>query len=359
MFNRPSLADLINRTTNDVFQRLQLQSANLGVLRRMDAQVYARVQAGVAHGLYAFIEWVSRQIIIDTAESEFLERWASIWGVQRLAAQSATGTITFTVSPGAADVPAGTLVSTLDGTQFQTTADITVSGNLASAPIASVVAAAAANGYSGQTANLLTPVLGVQTAAVLGTLSGGSDLESDDSLRARLLNRIQQPPQGGDANDYVQWALAAPGGGVTRAWCVPEQFGQGTVGVALVCDGNDTGGTASILPTPAQIAIVAAYIDAVRPVTAHVSVYAPTAVPVNFTIQGLSPDTVAEQTAVAAELADLLVREGQPGGTILLSHMRSAISAAANEWDYVLIAPTANVVMGAGQIPVMGSVTWQ
>ena len=212
MFNRPSLADLINRTTNDVFQRLQQDN----VLRRADAQVYARVLAGVAHGLYGFIEWISRQIIIDTAEAEFLERWASIWGVQRLAATPATGTITFTVAPGAADIPAGTLVQTLDGTQFQTTADITVSGLQATTTVTAVAPSAASNGYAGQTANLVTPVLGVQTAAVLGLLAGGGDLESDDSLRERLLNRIQQPPQGGDANDYGQWTLATPGGGATR-----------------------------------------------------------------------------------------------------------------------------------------------
>ena len=104
MFNRPSLPDLINRVTNDVFQRLQMDT----VLRRMDAQVYARVLAGVAHGLYGFIEWVSQQVIIDTAESEFLERWASIWGVQRLAATPAVGSIFFSLQPGAADIPAGT-----------------------------------------------------------------------------------------------------------------------------------------------------------------------------------------------------------------------------------------------------------
>ncbi|GGH55244.1 tail protein [Comamonas phosphati] len=353
MFNRPSLSDLINRTTNDVFQRLQQDN----VLRRADAQVYARVLAGVAHGLYGFIEWISRQIIIDTAEAEFLERWASIWGVQRLAATPATGTITFTVAPGAADIPAGTLVQTLDGTQFQTTADITVSGLQATTTVTAVVSSAASNRYSGQTVNLVTPVLGVQTAAVLGVLGGGSDLESDDSLRERLLNRIQQPPQGGDANDYVQWTLATPGGGATRAWVVAEQFGQGTVGVAFVCDGNGAG--AAILPTAAQIAAVAAFIDTVRPVTAHVTVYAPVAVPIDFAIEGLSPDTLAVQQAIAAELADLLAREGQPGGTILLSHMRSAISSAAQEWDYVLVSPAANVVLSPGQIPVMGRVVWQ
>ena len=352
MFNRPSLPDLINRTANDVFLRLQQDN----VLRRADAQVYARVLAGVAHGLYGFIEWISRQIIIDTAEAEFLERWAAIWGVQRLAATSATGTIAFVIAPGAADIPAGTLVQTLDGTQFQTTADVTVNGLQASTTVAAVTPSAASNGYSGQTVNLVTPVLGVQTAAVLGTLGGGSDLESDDSLRERLLNRIQQPPQGGDANDYVQWTLSAPGSGATRAWCLSEQFGQGTVGVAFVCDGNGTG--SAILPTAAQIAAVTAFIDSVRPVTAHVTVYAPVAVPVDFSNEGLSPDTLAVQQAIAAELADLLAREGQPGGTILLSHMRSAISAAANEWDYVLVSPAANVVLAPGQIPVMGNVTW-
>ncbi|MCL9826617.1 baseplate J/gp47 family protein [Ralstonia solanacearum] len=353
MFNRPSLSDLINRTTNDVFQRLQQDN----VLRRADAQVYARVLAGVAHGLYGFIEWISRQIIIDTAEGPFLERWASIWGVQRLAATPATGTITFTVAPGAADIPAGTLVQTLNGTQFQTTADITVNELQATTTVTAVVPSAASNGYAGQTANLVTPVLGVQTAAVLGLLAGGGDLESDDSLRERLLNRIQQPPQGGDANDYVQWTLATPGGGATRAWVVAEQFGQGTVGVAFVCDGNGAG--AAILPSAAQIAAVAAFIDTVRPVTAHVTVYAPVAVPIDFTIAGLSPDTLAVQQAITAELADLLAREGQPGGTILLSHMRSAISSAAQEWDYVLVTPAANVVLSPGQIPVMGRVAWQ
>ena len=352
MFNRPSLADLVNRITNDVLQRLQTDN----VLRRADAQVYARVLAGISHGLYGFIEWVSQQIIIDTAEAEFLERWASVWGVQRLAATSATGTVTFTITPGAADIPAGTLVQTLDGTQFQTTHDVTVNGTQATSPVAAVSPSAAGNGYGGQSVSLVTLIAGVQSTAALGSLSGGADLETDDSLRARLLNRIQQPPQGGDANDYVQWTLQAPGGGATRAWCTPLQFGPGTVGVPFVCDGNGSG--AAILPTAEQIKAVQDYIDSVRPVTAAVTVYAPDSLPIDFTIQGLLPDTLAVQQAVEAELADLIAREGQPGGILLLSHMRSAISAAADESDYVLQLPSENVVLATGQIPIMGAVTW-
>ncbi len=353
MFNRPSLPDLINRVTHDVFQRLQMDT----VLRRMDAQVYARVLAGVAHGLYGFIEWVSQQIIIDTAESEFLERWASIWGVQRLAATPASGTVTFSLQPGADDIPAGTLVQTLDGRQFQTTADVNVANNTGTSPLVAVVPAAAGNNYSGQSALLVTPILGVNTYAVLGALSGGADLETDDSLRARLLNRIQQPPQGGNANDYVQWTLQAPGGNATRAWVTPLVQGPGTVGVQFVCDGNGSGG--AIVPTSAQLLAVQAYLASVRPVTANVIVTAPAPVAINFTMEGLVPGTAQEQAAVVAELDDLLTREGQPGGILLLSHIRSAISAAAGEWDYNLIFPSNNVVLKVGQIPVLGTVTWQ
>jgi uncharacterized phage protein gp47/JayE len=64
------------------------------------------------------------------------------------------------------------------------------------------------------------------------------------------------------------------------------------------------------------------------------------------------------QAAVQAELQDLLLREAKPGGTILLSHIRAAISAAAGETDYVLASPAADVTNTAGNMSTMGSITW-
>jgi uncharacterized phage protein gp47/JayE len=81
-------------------------------------------------------------------------------------------------------------------------------------------------------------------------------------------------------------------------------------------------------------------------------------VQLNFTIQGLVPATFTVQAAVQAELADLLLREAVPGGIILLSHIRAAISAAAGETDYVLIAPLVNVTNSTGNMSTMGSITW-
>lgn len=348
-FSRPSLADIIQRVRNDVFSRLAADD----VLRRADAEVYARVMSGVAHGLYGFIEWLSDQVIYDTAEKEYLERWCSIWGITRKAAAAATGQATFTVQAGAV-IPAGTLLQALDGVQYETTADATVAAPTATAPIAAVVPAATGNRASGQSLALVSPVIGVQSTATAGALSGGADQEVDDALRARFLARIQQPPHGGASFDYVTWALEVAG--VTRAWCYPQELGPGTVTVRFVRD-NDGSGTA-IIPDADEVAAVLAYIDARRPVTAQVTVVAPVSVPLDVQIQGLTPNNATVKAAVEAELKDLLLREAVPGGTILLSHIRAAISAAAGETDYVLLSPTANVANTTGNMSTMGSITW-
>lgn len=344
-YSRPSLSEIINRVSSDVISRL----AQDDVLRRSDAEVYARVVAGVTHGLYGFIDWLSRQVIYDTAEAEILDRWASIWGVMRKPAAAATGSVTFTGLIGAV-VPAGQLLQALDGVQYQTTADATFVGATVVAAIEALTPAAAGNRAAGQTLTLATPVAGVQPGALATALSGGADIETDEALRARLLSRIQTPPHGGSAADYVAWALEVSG--VTRAWCYPLELGPGTVTVRFMRDDD-----ASAIPDAGEVAAVQAYIDALRPVTAQVSVLAPVAAPLNFTI-AVTPNTAAVKAAVQAELADLILRQAQPGGTLLISKIRSAISAAAGEDNYVMTVPAADVVSGVGAISTLGVITW-
>lgn len=348
-FQRPSLSDIVQRVRNDVLSRL----ATDDVLRRADAEVYSRALSGAVHELYGYVEFLSNQIIYDTATVEYLERWCNVWGITRVPAASATGSLSFTVQAGAS-IPAGTVLQALDGVQYQTTADATVTAPTATAPVQAVQAGAAGNRVAGQSLSLTSPLPGVQPTATASVLSGGADIETDDALRARLLARVAQPPHGGAANDYTGWALSVPG--VTRAWCYPQELGLGTVSVRFVRDNDGAG--AAIIPDAAEVAAVQSYIDARRPVTAQVTVVAPVAVPLNFSIQTLTPNTAAVQAAVQAELQDLLLREAVPGGTLLLSHIRAAISAAAGETDYVLTAPATNVTNTTGNISIMGTITW-
>lgn len=344
-FERPALADILQRVRDDLFSRLSTDD----ILRRADAEVYARVLGGAVHGLYGYLDWIAAQVIYDTADAEILARWADIWGIGRLPAAAATGSVSFTAEAGAV-IAAGTLLQALDGQQYATTADATGTVPTLTAPVQALAAGAAGNRTAGQSVTLVSPVAGVQATATAGELSGGADAEDDAALRARLLTRIQQPPHGGAAFDYVAWALEVPG--VTRAWCYAQELGIGTVTVRFMRD-DDTGP----IPDAGEVAAVQAHLAALRPVTAQVTVAAPIADPLAFTIAP-TPSTAAVRAAIEAELADLLLREAEPGGTILLSHIRAAISAAAGENNYVMSTPAADVTHATGHIATLGTITW-
>lgn len=348
-FARPSLNEIIDRIVADMSSRvLGIEGA---VLRRSLLGVIARGEAGSVHLLYGYVDWVARQVIPDTAESEYLERWAAVWGLTRRAAEFASGPVIFTGTNGSV-IPAGTIVQRQDGVQYATQAEGTISAGTATVTVEAVEAGAAGNLDEAERVFLLSPVSGVTTSATAGTggIVNGSDTESDALLRARLLLRIRQPPQGGSVSDYEQWALEVPG--VTRVWVTPNGLGIGTVLVHFVRDDD-----VSIIPDAGEVTAVQTYIDDRRPVTADVTVAAPTAVSLNLSIQ-LSPNTAAVQAAVTAELEDLLRRDAEPGGTIYISRIREAVSIAAGEENNVVTSPSADVTHTAGQIAVLGTISF-
>lgn len=346
-FQRPALPEIIDRTFSDLTSRLTLKGA---ILRRSVVGVLARIIAGASHMLHGHLDHIAKEAIPDTAVDN-LSRWAAIWGVTQKPAEFASGPYTFAGVVNGSVVPAGATLKRSDGVEYVTLADATIAAGVATVTIQSLDAGALGNADAGTSLSLVYPVAGVNGDGTVaaGGLVNGSDIESDDSLRARLLARIQQPPHGGNAADYKQWALEVPG--VTRAWVYPLYLGVGSVGVTFVRDAD-----ASIIPDGAEVAAVQEYIDARRPVTATVTVFAPVADAVNFTIQGVF--NAATKAAITAELADFIEREAEPGGTLYLSRINEAISIAEGESDHELVAPAANVVRAAGHISTMGVVTW-
>lgn len=346
MFNRPLLSDLTTRIRADIAARLAVDDP----LRRADMEVHARVHAGSSHGIYGYLDWMARQVMPDTADMEYLDRHAAIWlTIPRKPAVAATGEASFTIQTGAV-IPAGTVLRAFDGVEYQTTASATIAGLTATAPVTALIAGITGNRATGQTLTLTSPITGVLASALGGQLSGGAEIESDDDLRARVLTRIQTTPNGGSSIDYVTWALEVAG--VTRAWVYPQELGPGTITLRFMRD-ND----AVPIPDATAVAAVKDYIDVLRPVTAQLTVVAPVAVPVNFSIT-LTPGTTTVRAAVQSALTDLMRRDAIPGGTILLSRIREAISLATGETDHVLSVPSANVVSATGNISTMGAITW-
>lgn len=346
-FSRPTLSELITRTQEDFESRLGLKGK---VVRNTLIWIFARVYAGLAHGFYGFIDWVSRQILPDTADEEAVIRWANLFGLSRNAATFAEGEVTFAGTNGDT-VPVGTILVRADGVQFEVLAEATVADSAVVLSVRAVESGEDGNTLVDVALSFETPIDGIEASGLVTLeISGGTDLETIEELRQRLLDRMAAPVQGGTQSDYIQWAREVAG--VTRAWVKPLYLGEGTVGIFFTRDNDD-----SIFPSEVEVEEVSGYIDERRPVTAHHYVFAPTAVFVDFTIS-VTPDLQSVKEAVTGELFDMFYREGEPGGTIYLSHMNEAISLATGETDHVLTTPSADYVASNGYLPQLGTVTF-
>lgn len=405
-FSRPSLTELVDRIQEDFRSRLTLASP---ILRRAMVYVLARVIAGAVHLVYGFLVFLSRQVFPDLSEEEYLLRQVAIYGITRTAAAFATGNV-IVHGTNATVVPIATALLRAEGARYTTNAEVTIAtltawagttayavGNLrsnggniylataagtsagsggptgtgtaitdgtvtwryiaagtaaVSVAVTADLAGAEGNSDLGIALAFESPIAGANAVATVsaGGVAGGADQETIAALRTRLLDRLRYPPHGGSAEDYVTWAKEVAG--VTRAWCYPLEGGAGTVTVRFVRD-ND----ASLIPDAGEVTAVANYIATVRPVTAVVTVAAPTAVPLNFTIH-LVPDTTATRAAVTAELADMLLRTAEPGNTTLLSQVRGAVDEAAGLTDWSVTVPAADVTHTTGQLATLGVITW-
>jgi len=347
---RPLLGEIVERVEQDIASRL-----GIGTPARVSmARILARAEAGLAHGLYGYIDTKEKNFLPDTGDEETVLRWANLFSVPRISAAAAAGSVQATGSNGAV-IPAGWLLQNSDGSaQYTADADATIASGVATIAVTAVDRGEAGNVSTGNTLNFASPITGVLSAVTVLTpgITGGSDIETIDALRVRVLDRMQSPPKGGAASDYVEWAKAAHPD-VTRAWVAGQEMAANSVTVRIVTD-DAVGG---LIPTETVLDAVAAYIEPRRPVTAEVYVAAPIAVDLDLSI-ALSPNTVAVRDAVTAELADLIKREASPGGTILLTRINEAISTAAGEYDHALILPTADAEYDAGEIAVLGDITW-
>ncbi|WP_265535381.1 baseplate J/gp47 family protein [Pseudomonas saponiphila] len=343
-FETPSLPVLIQRTQSDLAS---------DSLRQSDAQVLARTLSGAAFGLYGYLDWIAEQILPDKADESTLERIAALRLNQpRKAAQPARGSVSFMAAAGAV-LDVDTLLQSSDGRSYTVTAARTTSAGLNSTTIQAVDGGALGNADAGLELTAVQPVQGIGNAfTVLAPgLSGGVARESLESLRSRVIRSYRIIPHGGSADDYETWALECSG--ITRAWCRRNYLGPGTVGLFVMRDDDP-----QPIPNAEQLAQVQAYIEPLRPVTAEVHVLAPVMLPVTYTLR-LTPDTSAVRAAVEDQLRDLHSREAGLGQTLLLSHIREAISSATGEQDHRLLAPLADVPAANNQLLVFGGCQWQ
>jgi uncharacterized phage protein gp47/JayE len=330
------------------------------LVRPNNLNVIGKVWGLILHEVHLRAAWIYRQCFASSADGEHLERrHAAEYGLARLPASRATGTLSGTATPSTT-FPAG--IRFLAGpVAFVSTAAATSSASSDGAitvPVQAETAGAAGNLDVGAPITLADPgaFLDLEPELTVATMGGGADRESDEDLRARVLDRKRRPPGGGSLTDYEQWAEAVPG--VTRAFAAQPENGPGSVVLWFLFEGRANG-----IPNSGDVAAVQADLDTRRRITTAVYVEAPVAQPVPITITGLTPDTAAVRAAVASAIAAVFSERaevGRPGASFVFSRswIAEAVSAAVGEDRHVLTLPSADVTATAGRYPVPGTITY-
>ena len=167
-------------------------------------------------------------------------------------------------------------------------------------------------------AKLVAPPIGIDTNVLL-TITGGSNVETDASLLARLLDYMRDPPGGGTALDYKRWAMEVPG--VSKAYVYPLRRGIGTVDIVITGE-NGT-------PSTEVITMAQSHIDTMRPVTARSAVvFAATPFIVNMEI-GLTlsgSETLQTILPVVKDALQHVYNDYEPGSGVVLSHLIAALT---------------------------------
>lgn len=363
-FARPTLTALRNLAVQDI--TTSGVPGLDGLLRNAVLRVLAWCMSGLAYSVYGYLDWIALQSVPFTATDEYLYAWAALVRIYQKDSTPASGTAQFTGTAGVV-LPSGAPLTRQDGTPYTSTADATVdSTGVLLVPIIAAVNGAATNCDAGVGMNIATPVSGINSGGITASpLTGGADQEAQEDMRTRMLFRYAQPPQGGAASDYIEWALEVPG--VTRAW-IQSSAGQVQVypmlDVANAADGGFPQGTdgCAIEETRGPTAsgdqlTVAKHIWTVQPVTALVFVAAPVPLPIDVTIANMDPSTVEMEAEILDSLQAAFLTIGEVAGTIYPSQLYAAISGTPGVNRFDMTIPAAPVTAPAGALPVMGTLS--
>ena len=333
-------------------ERMLRDARNLDPTAPADADsdlfVRASCTASAAEGLYDHQNWLARQLLPDTADTEYLEAHAGLRGIVRKAAAKASGTAIFTGTPGVV-LPSGASLKSAGGTPYLTTADAIVGNEgTVTATCAAVNAGAVPDLLDGTVTLMQAPagIEGVGTA----TITGDADAESDASLLSRLLDYMRNPPGGGNAADYRRWAKSVQG--VGEAYVYPLRQGAGTVDIVITGDG--------VLASDEVVRAAQTYINEQRPCTAKASTViaaVPLTIDVTLKVVPAAGYTLQTLTAPIREAVQAVFAGYQPGSRVYLSALIAAASAVPGVADAGVVSPASTVAPTAIQWPRCGTVT--
>lgn len=187
--------------------------------------------------LYKELIEILKRAFVQSSYDEYLDYLGEQFGVTRKKEAKATGTVLFTGETNTV-IPSGLLISTTGDSMSEPIEFITVEQAVIGASGQAYVKVEALNGGTKgnvpiNTINMICNYVNGLSAVINETpTSGGADVEDDDSLRQRILEKIREYLTGGSIGDYKKWAKDVEGVGDVAV--APCKYGAGTVSIAVL-----------------------------------------------------------------------------------------------------------------------------
>lgn len=315
--------------------------------------VVAKVVATAIYELFLRLQWIGEQAFVLTASSSYLDRHGSEYGMARLPATYATGVIRITGAVAGLNFNAGDIFTRSDGTQYEvlesiqipTIGDVDISVRAVEFGTGSNTIA----GASFNSVDTIIPAEAVVQSDVNG-ITGGTEIESDENYRRRLLQRKRFTPHLGAPSDFKRWGFEVSG--VSRVFVQRATPAPGQVTVLFMMDEVYP----NALPQSGDIERLRDHLLVQGPASADIIVDVPTLRPINITATNIQPLNQSVINAINAEIAEVFKQRSQLGQNFSKSWIAQAISNATNEESHLLVAPATNVNIADGELPVIGVV---
>lgn len=209
--------------------------------------------------------------------------------------------------------------------------------------------------------SLLSPISGVDNLArvTFDGIGGGADVEDDESLRERLIFKLQNPVTLFNAVqiEITLKELAF----VDRVFVFPITPAVGQVTIYILKEDN-------VIPNASELQQANDKIEeTILPVNTSISdvfILGPTPVSIDFTFSSITPDTDTMRTSITNKLREFFNNQTNIGVDITEIQYQCAIQTTIDTETgelletFALTIPTGDITIATGEIGVLGGVTF-
>ena len=215
---------------------------------------------------------------------------------------------------------------------------------------------------SGSILTLVTPIVGVNESAfvTLDGVRGGVDEETEDSLKARLLEKRANPVANFNEGAVIQLAKSVPS--VDKVFVLPITPFPGAATIYFFVKD-----TVNRIPSASQVTQVKNAILSQIPITTdpdNIFVSAPNTVSVSHVIDSLAPNTQTMKDAIGVNLNAFYIDQISIGQDITLDQIKLVIQDTQDPVTgdfptfFTLTTPSSLVIIASDEIAIYGGVTF-